>query len=192
MAAEPTARSFAPLTRSHLTRLVTMADADNARFARPGNRSHAWADRRVAVVLTQGGAQHFLDGTNGVKDLDVWTFYAARPGVPLSCGRYETHADFGRSVHGRQLYPPGFTDPQYPTWEAYQGRRVDFLIRDLPVDPGADAEEVTAALRAWLTAGSRARASRSGAHPTSWHLSHQAMIWLAPAAPGGVIWPARS
>jgi hypothetical protein len=186
---DPTARSLAPLTRSHLTRLATMADMQHAQVVREGSRQHAWAERRVAVVLAQGGAQHFLDGTNGVKDLDVWTFYAALPGTPLRCGRYETHADFGRSVHGRQLYPRGFAHPQASTWRAYQGRRVDFLVRDLPVRAEAGVDEVNTALRTWLSTGSQARGGQSGHHPTSWHLSRKAMIWLAPATPGDVIWP---
>ncbi len=190
MAADLTARSFASLTRSHLNRLAAMADTQHAQFAREGTRQRAWANRRVAVVLAQGGAQHFIDGTNGVKDLDVWTFYAALPGLPLRCGRYEAHAGFGRSVHGRQLYPPDFVYRQARTWQAYQGRRVDFLVRDLRIDAGAATEQVTAALRPWLTAGSHARGSRLGVHPTPWHLSRKAMIWLAPAAAGEVIWPA--
>jgi hypothetical protein len=35
-------------------------------------------DSLVCVALCQGAALHFVDGENGVKDFDVWTFYAAR------------------------------------------------------------------------------------------------------------------
>lgn len=163
-----------------------MADIKHAQFVRKAGRKHAWAERRVAVTLAQGGAQHYLDGTTGVKDLDVWIFYAAIPGTPLRCGRYETHADFGLSVHGRQEYPPGFKHRLAARWLAYEGRRVDFMVRDLPVDADAAANEVTEALRTWLAASTNAtRAKKS----SPWYLSHKAMIWLAPARAGAVIWP---
>jgi hypothetical protein len=143
----------------------------------------------VAVTLAQGGAQHYLDGTTGVKDLDVWTFYAAIADMPLRCGRYEVHADFGLSVHGRQEYPPGFKHRQAARWLAYEGRRVDFMVRDLQVDAEAAADEVTEALRSWLTAS----ASATGAKKSpSVVLSRKAMIWLVPAEPGTVIWPVGS
>lgn len=189
MTTERSPRSYAPVTDEHLARLLSLADADHARFTRTSGNKHAWADRRVAVVLAQGAAQHYLDGVTGVKDLDVWTFYAAIPGEPLRCGRYETHADFGPSAHGRQQYPADLHHPKARTWLAYQGRRLDILVRDLSVDPHANPADVTAALQAWLQKGTTARASSKGTHPTPWHLSRKAMIWLGPATPGTIIWP---
>lgn len=38
-----------------------------------------YRERRVAVVLAQGAALRFVDGTNGVKVLDVSTCAARRP-----------------------------------------------------------------------------------------------------------------
>lgn len=32
-------------------------------------------ERILCVALCQGGALHYVDGRNGVNDLDVWTFY---------------------------------------------------------------------------------------------------------------------
>jgi hypothetical protein len=92
-----------------------------------------------------------------VKDLDVWTFYAAMPGRGWQCGQYETHADFGPSTHGRQAYPRGFMHPQLARWLAYEGRRVDFMVRDLNLDLDADINEITDALRMWLPKGRRAK-----------------------------------
>ena len=34
-------------------------------------------------ALCQGAALHYLDGTNGVKDFDVWSFYAERGDGPF-------------------------------------------------------------------------------------------------------------
>jgi hypothetical protein len=182
--AERTSRSHALIQRKHLRRLVELADVQHAEFTRAGVRTNAWADRRVAVVLAQGGALHYLDKANGVKDLDVWTFYASLPSQRLRCGRYETHADFGPSEFGRQLYGPE-SGRVRQSWLAYEGRRVDFLVRELPVDPDAPHAEVSQALREWLTAGSRSKAKKK---TTPWHLSRKAMIWLAPGKPGTVIW----
>ena len=35
----------------------------------------------IAVALCQGAALHYVNGSNGIKDLDVWTFYAERPAL---------------------------------------------------------------------------------------------------------------
>ena len=186
MLSQRSKRSLAPIEREHLDRLAALADIQHAQFVREGVRAYSWANRRIAVVLAQGGARHYLDGTTGVKDFDVWTFYAAIPGMPLRCGRYETHADFSPSVHGRQQYPTDFEHPQKATWLSYEGRRVDFMVRDLHVAVGATTNKITHALRAWLAAGANNRSART---PSSWHLSRQAMIWLEPAEPGALIWP---
>lgn len=63
-------------------------------------------------MLAQGAASHYLDclvghesaSRRGVKDLDVWMFYAAMPGTAFPAARRETHADFGPSTLGRQSY----------------------------------------------------------------------------------------
>ncbi|HZY29697.1 MAG TPA: hypothetical protein VFE49_15715, partial [Jiangellaceae bacterium] len=89
------ARTTLPLSRAHLRRLGALADDQHNELTRPpahGGNLSAWAGRRVAVVLAQGAALHYLypdglpdprAGRPGVKDLDVWTFYAALPGRPL-------------------------------------------------------------------------------------------------------------
>ncbi len=183
--ADRSERSQERLTRRHLKRLGELADDQHARYTRPaaqGGKHAAWANRRVAVVLAQGAAQHFLhpNGGHGVKDLDVWTFYARRPSASLYPGRYETHADFGPSVLGRNLYPPPLIGRQ-KTWDAYDGRRVDFLVRELSVAPTADPETVVAALRDWLARGAEQRC-RCGEdkrrNSSSHHLAHKAVVWI--------------
>lgn len=68
MSSKKTKRSFAEVTTEHLDRLSAIAREDHDFFTRPNGRPE-FADRRVAVVLAQGGASHYLDGQSGVKDL---------------------------------------------------------------------------------------------------------------------------
>jgi hypothetical protein len=192
---EMTARSFAPLTLEHLDRLVALATVDHEKFTRPDGRSE-YSGLRVAVVLAQGAAQHWVDihagaaHPNGVKDLDVWTFYAARPGVRFPADKRETHADFGRSSLGRQVYTPADVatlGPRAHRWKKYTGRRVDFLMRALPVPAGCPLDEAEQAIANWLTAGAQALSAKP---PSSWHLSRKAVVglWPAPLA-GRTLWP---
>jgi hypothetical protein len=39
----------------------------------------------AAATVSTAPALHYLDGRNGVKDFDVWSFYAARVDDPFSC-----------------------------------------------------------------------------------------------------------
>lgn len=185
-------RTTVSLSRAHLRRLGALADDQHAELTRPpaeGGNLSAWASRRVAVVLAQGAALHYLhpDGPRdprawrrGVKDLDVWTFYAAIPGRPLRTGRYEVCRDFGPSSLGCNRYPAPHTR-EVRRWNEFTGRRVDLLARDLPVDSDASVDVVAAALRNWLAAG----AARPCLHlqpkvrsPSPHWLAHKAMVWI--------------
>lgn len=87
----------------------------------------------MAVTLAQGGALHYLDSRNGVKDLDTYTFYACLPGTHSGVfgSRINVHRDFGPSEHGRQLYDFSNAKDErerrrWETWSAeHRGRRVD-------------------------------------------------------------------
>jgi hypothetical protein len=69
---------------------------------------------------------HFLDGHNGVKDLDVWTFYAQHPEGDFP-RRRRGKSDFGVSELGRHPEDVGFV-----------GRRVDLIGRSLDAKPQDD------------------------------------------------------
>jgi len=176
-------RTQVPLTRAHLLRLGELADVAHASYTRAageGGNLAAWSGRRVAVVLAQGAARHYLHpGLGfGVKDLDVWTFYAHRPARSLYPGRYEVHADFGPSSLGRNSYRPPMTAREL-IWDNYTGRRVDFLVRELPVRVSTDVDMLINVLRTWLARGARERCRHeekrnSSAH----HLAHKAMVWI--------------
>jgi hypothetical protein len=174
-----------------LRRLANLADADHEFFTRPGGRPE-YQSRRLAVALAQGAALHYLDGKNGVKDLDIWTFYAGLPGTRFPADRRETHRDFGPSEFGRQLYDFDAARSEreqacWRRWESYSGRRVDFLMRALQVPPGTGIDEVVDALRAWLLEGCRHPGAKK---PTAWHLAQKAMVLAWPESRQGyIVWP---
>ena len=193
-------RTFGLLTREHLDRLADLAARDHEAFTRPAGRPE-YRPRRLLAVLGQGAARHYLDclaghdpgSSTGVKDLDVWTFYAAIPGTAFPAARRETHADFGLSSLGRQSYDlaDARTAREQALWRrfaAYQGRRVDFLMRALPVRPGAPYAEIIQAVQDWLRRGA---ASSQLKKPSAWHLAQKAMVTLTPAPQRGqILWPA--
>jgi hypothetical protein len=74
----PTTRSLAPIDRSDLLRLAALAaETEAGLFGRHPHGAGRYAGRLLCRALCQGAALHFLDGKNGVKDFDVWSFYAA-------------------------------------------------------------------------------------------------------------------
>lgn len=184
-------RSYAQVTAEHLDRLSAIARADHEFFTRPDGRPE-FGNRRVAVVLAQGGALHYLDGQVGVKDFDVWTFYAALPRVAFPAKR-NRHVDFGPSEFGRQRYD--FAAAKNPAelarfrrWDAFRGRRVDLLMRDLRVETDAPPRRVVQALRDWLQAGA---ASTARMPPSSYYLAQKAVVLLDPnRRRGDTVWPA--
>ena len=62
-------RSLEPITDGRIAKLVELALRDKDRLP------PAWDETLAGVFLAQGGAQHFIDGRHGVKDLDVWSIY---------------------------------------------------------------------------------------------------------------------
>ena len=111
---------------------------------------------------------HYVNGRNGVKDFDVWSFYAQYDDWPFS-PRWRGTRDFGPAKFGRY---PG--DPP-----RYSGRRVDLLGRSLPAEPGADPAD---ALRRYLAAR-RTDSAKA--------LAAQAVILIDPENRAGeIVWPA--
>lgn len=183
-------RSYAPLTDDHLARLSELADEDHAVFTRPDGHPEYRA-RRVAVVLAQGGALHMINSTTGVKDLDVWTFYAAIPGAGFPFGQRKRHVDFGPSEHGRNLYPPDFKHRQLKRWLSFSGRRVDLMVRSLPISPSALQQVVTDAMRAWLHEGeTEPQRASDDDMPSNWWLAKKAVVMILPVeGRRTVVWP---
>jgi hypothetical protein len=116
--------------------------------------------------LCQGAALQFVDGQNGVKDFDVWSFFAVKKGVPQFPPRRHARVDFGESKFGRE---PG---------ESLKGRRVDVFGRSIKRH-GSAIESVQTHLRD---------------HPTraAYFLAKKAVVLLEPAnLRGTIIWPAK-
>jgi hypothetical protein len=163
---EVSERSQAPLTPDHLTRLAELARADRENRFERRPRWQVYRDRVLLVALCQGAALHYLDRRSGVKDLDVWTFYAAHPdgGFPP---RWRVMADFGPSTLGRHPHDPGFT-----------GRHVDLIGRSLQVPQDADPLD---AVRSYLSGGRTTSASL---------LASKAVVAVdPPELRGTTVWP---
>jgi hypothetical protein len=137
-------------------------------FRRNPQGSGRYAGRLLGRALCQGAALHYVNGSNGVKDFDVWSFYAQYDDWPFPA-RWRGTLDFGPSKFGRY---PG--DPP-----RYSGRRVDFLGRSLPSRPGADPAVV---LRSYL-AGRRTGSAKA--------LAANAVVLIDPENRAGeIVWPA--
>ena len=134
--------SYAPFTDEHLRRLVRIAEADQKSFFQRNPHLAVYGHRLLSIALCQGGALHYLDckkgakKTNGVKDLDVYSFYADDPEIPWPYRRHGV-ADFGASEFGH--HPNKRRD--------FVGRHVYLMGRALPVAPGANP---VLAIRDWL------------------------------------------
>ncbi len=162
-------RSLAPIDGDDLERLARIARSDREAFFGRNPRYRVLADRVIGVVLCQGAALHFLDGRNGVKDFDVWTFYAAHPDATYPWRRPIIARDFGDPKFGKSPARPEFV-----------GRKVDLLGRSLDADASADP---VAALRAYLSERRTDSARR---------LAQKAVVLLEPASHmGTVVWPVR-
>jgi hypothetical protein len=167
---EGSERSYAPLTDNHLKRLARIAQLDHESMFEKNRHLEVYRDRVLLVALCQGAALHYIDGKNGVKDIDVYTFYANFPGVMIHPLRH-AFADFGESELG---YRPADKPHR---GKRYVGRRIDLLQRGLKVLPDADPVE---AVRDWLLS--------KGESP--WWLRQKAVVGLWPEKYlGTVIWP---
>lgn len=139
-------RSYEPISDEELAILDRIAAADRERFyARRGE----YRNRLLCAALCQGAGLHYVDVArgseqlNGVKDFDVWSFFAALPAERFPADRRIVHVDFGASKFGRW-------DGERERFRYYQGRRVDLLMRALPVPVDADPAD---ALAAYLATG---------------------------------------
>jgi hypothetical protein len=161
-------RSYEPLTKSDLKRLQQIAARDRELlFRRKPELGRLYAGRLFALALCQGAALHYLDRKNGVKDLDVWSFYRAAP-RPYPYRR-RAIADFGDPKFGKSPNNPQFV-----------GRNVDLLGRSIDADDFSDPVSV---LRGYL-GSARTKSARL--------LALKAVVLIEPRnLLGVVVWPAR-
>jgi len=88
-------RSLAQIERTDLLRLAALAaDAEADLFRRNPQGSGRYAGRLLCRALCQGAALHYVNKRNGVKDFDVWSFYAQYDDWPFPA-RWRGTRDFG-------------------------------------------------------------------------------------------------
>lgn len=129
-------RASGRITIRHLDWLAQIARTDHeGLFARHPHLAR-FRPRLLSVALCQGAALHYIDGKNGIQDLDVWSLYAAAPGLGWPYRRRGV-VQFGESGFvgrvdclGRALdYPLGI-DPA-ELWRDYLGRPSTQTAREL-------------------------------------------------------------
>ena len=162
-------RSLEPITIGDLRTLARFAKEHREQWFLHKKKTSVYENRFLCSALCQGAARHYVDGVNGVKDFDIYEFYAEVPAVTIP---YRAHwcYDFGPSKFGRQknsrLHPE------------YEGRRIDLFVRALKVDVGADPVE---AVQKYL------KTSRT---TTATLLAEKAVVILEPEELiGTVAWP---
>ena len=119
-----------------------------------------YRDRLLMLTLAQGGALHFLDQKNGLKDIDVWAFYRGGLEKPFPFRAVWTK-DFGQSKFGRNPHDGGFS-----------GRRMDIIGRAVECRPEDDL--ITPTMR-WLHGHSR----------SAWALRQKAVVCIYPSSVRG-------
>jgi hypothetical protein len=161
-------RSLARIEVADLLLLAALAvQAEAELFERHPRGSGRYAGRLLGRALCQGAALYYVNGKNGVKDFDVWSFYAQHDDWPFPA-RWRGTRDFGPSKFGRYRGDP----------PRYTGRRVDLLGRSLPAAPGTDPAR---AIRDYLAAG-RTTSARA--------LAAKAAVLIDPMDRGGeIVWP---
>ena len=111
-------RSYEKITETDLHRLSELAKFDrDDLFSRRPDTGLLYSGRLFAVALCQGAAMHYLDGKNGIKDLDIWSFYEEDPRRPFPYRR-RAEVDFGLAKFG-----------QTEGYEHFVGRKVDLIGR---------------------------------------------------------------
>lgn len=160
-------RSYEAIRDADLRRLCALAATDRDEFLCRNAAANAHArGRLLAVALCQGAAMHFLDGTTGVKDFDVWNFFVEVPGWCYPPRRRRI-VDFGDSRFGVTKDSPQFI-----------GRRVDLLGRSLA---GAVPADPVGSIRRYLLSGTTTSARC---------LAMKAVVLLEPIEMlGTVVWP---
>jgi hypothetical protein len=170
-----TDRSLARIEVADLLRLAALAsDAEAELFGRNPNGSGRYAGRLLGRALCQGAALRYVNGTNGVKDFDIWSFYAQYDDWPFPA-RWRGTRDFGSSKFGR--YPGD--SPRY------SGRRVDLLGRSLPAVPGTDpADAIQRYLAARRTDSAKALAAKAVILVDPQNRAGE-VVWAAGSHPSG-------
>lgn len=88
-----------PITSADLERLAQLVEIEIADFLRLQKRA-TLRGRLLAVALCQGAVLHALDGCNGVKNFDVYVFFAKLSGLKGPYTRQARKRDYRHSKFG--------------------------------------------------------------------------------------------
>ena len=161
-------RSYRKIEIADLSRLALIAQKDQSEFF---DKYPKWArlysGREICIALCQGAALHYIDGSTGINDFDVYVFYSRNPQKDLYAKRLKFY-DFGDAKFGQSLDKPNFI-----------GRRVDCMMRSID---GHENEAAEKSIQRYLMKGKT---------KTARLLAAKAVVLLEPNC-GKVIWPRRS
>jgi len=160
-------RSYEKIRKQDLKRLAEIAREDREDlFRRKPEIGKIYKNRIICVALCQGAALHYVDGENGVKDFDVWTFYRQHPQRPFPYRR-NVPRDFGIPRFGKTLGKLQF-----------KGKCVDLIGRSIPFKRGQSPVQT---IRDYL---------RSSKNKLPRLLANKAVVILEPELLRGTIaWP---
>lgn len=161
-------RSKELIRKTDLRRLARLAQAQRADFfERHPEYAILYAKRLLCSALIGEAALHYINGSTGVYQFDVWSFYAEHPDAPFPF-HVTDHMDFGPSRFGRADDAP----------KGYVGKRVALQGRSLDADLG---HEPLTTLQRYL---------RAGASPSARELAQKAVVIVEPEALAGTqAWP---
>ena len=161
-------RSFATITKTDLKRLANIARVDREDFfKRHAEWRLLYRARVLCTALTGDAALHYTNGSSGIAEFDVFTFYAQNPEAPFPYYRVGRE-DFGKPKFGRARGDPA----------TFTGRPVNLSGRDIEARPADDPVD---ALHAYL---------RRGATPSARELRDSAVVIIdPPPLLGYVAWP---
>lgn len=159
--------SLETISRNDLRRLARIALEEREDFfARHPEWSILYRKRVLASALCGDAALHFLNGSSGFGEFQVWTFYAEQTEAAYPPHQV-SHRDFGPSRFGRA-----------PDQQAYHGRRVELTGRSLHCRPDDSPVET---LQLYL---------RRGETPSARDLRQKALVLIEPEhCLGYVVWP---
>jgi hypothetical protein len=161
-------RSKELIRKADLRRLARLAQTQRADFfERHPEYAILYRKRLLCSALVGDAALHYINGSTGIHQFDVWSFYAEHPDAPFPFHVID-HMDFGPSRFGRADDAP----------KAYVGRRVELQGRSLEAD--LEHEPLTT-LQRYL---------RAGATPSARELAQKAVVIVEPEPLAGMqAWP---
>ena len=158
-------RSYERITPEELEILLKIALDDFKDFVRRKPRYRPLKDTLLLIALCQGAAMHYIDGVTGVKDFDVWLFFAEIEGIPK--------------------FPPRRRKSYNIAFKRFGLKRVDILGRSIDKDivESCGREPVCCIIR--YLSEKRTRTARE--------LAKKAVVGLYPEKFfGKVLWPKRT